>query len=102
MLPIGTSFSKSWQALTYEFAPRGDDGRAPSWKTDAPPRARTFNIPRNKDTSKVTKILDAIDVAAKYFVYKLYDATLQDRTQWVPLEAIDESQAAIERAVKCN
>ena len=61
---------------------------------------RTFNIPRNKDASKVTKILDAIDVAAKYFVYKLYDATRRDRTQWVPLKGIGESQATIERAVE--
>ena len=61
---------------------------------------RTSNSPRSKAPSKITKILDAIDVAAKYFVYKLYDATLQDRTQWMPLEARDESQAAIERAVK--
>jgi len=61
---------------------------------------RTFNIPRNKDASKVTKILDAIDVAAKYFVYKLYDATRRDPIQWVPLKGIDESQAAIERAVE--
>jgi|HubBroStandDraft_6_1064221.scaffolds.fasta_scaffold324357_2 hypothetical protein len=61
---------------------------------------RTFNIPRNKDASKVTKILDAIDVAAKYFVYKLYDATRRDRIQWVPLKGIDETQATIERAVE--
>jgi hypothetical protein len=46
---------------------------------------RTFNIPRRKDPSKVTKILDAIDIAAKYFVYKLYDATRRDPIQWVPL-----------------
>ena len=48
----------------------------------------------------MTKILDAIDVAAKYFVYKLYDATRRDRIQWVPLKGIDETQAAIERAVE--
>jgi hypothetical protein len=48
----------------------------------------------------VTKILDAIDVAAKYFTYKLYDATRRDRTKWVPLSGIDESQATIERAVE--
>jgi hypothetical protein len=61
---------------------------------------RTFNIPRSKAPSKVTKVLDAIDVAAKYFTYKLYDATRRDRIQWVPLRGIDESQAAIERAVE--
>jgi hypothetical protein len=31
----------------------------------------TFNIPRSKSAYKVIKTLDAIDVAAKYFVYKL-------------------------------
>jgi hypothetical protein len=61
---------------------------------------RTFNIPRSKDQSKANKILDAIDVAAKYFVYKVYDATRRDRIQWVSLKGIDESQAALERAVK--
>ena len=61
---------------------------------------RIFNIPRSKDASKVSKILDAIDIAAKYFVYKLYDATRRDGTPWVPLQGIDESQATIERAVK--
>jgi hypothetical protein len=61
---------------------------------------RTFNIPRRKDSSKVIKILDAIDVAAKYFTYKIYDATRRDRIQWVPLRGIDESQATIERAVE--
>jgi hypothetical protein len=33
----------------------------------------TFNMPRSKPTSKVIKTLDAIDVTARYFVYKLYD-----------------------------
>jgi hypothetical protein len=61
---------------------------------------RAFNIPRSKDPSKVNKILDAIDIAAKYFVYKLYDATRRDRVQWIPLKGIDKSQATIERAVQ--
>jgi hypothetical protein len=60
----------------------------------------TFGIPRRKPTSKVIKTLDAIDVAAKYFVYKLYDTTRRDETQWVPLKEIDESQATVERAVE--
>jgi hypothetical protein len=33
--------------------------------------SRTFNSPRSKAPSKITNILDAIAVAAKYFVYKL-------------------------------
>jgi hypothetical protein len=60
----------------------------------------TFNMPRAKRQSKVIKTLDAIDVAAKYFVYKLYDATRRDRIQWVPLKEIGESQVTIERAVQ--
>jgi hypothetical protein len=48
---------------------------------------------------KVVKTRDALDVAARYFVYKLYDATRRDRTQWVPLKGIDESQVTIGRAV---
>jgi hypothetical protein len=31
----------------------------------------TFNMPRSKPASKGIKPLDAIDVTAKYFVYKL-------------------------------
>ena len=34
---------------------------------------RTFNIPKSK--GKAFKTIDAIDVAARYFVYKLYEAT---------------------------
>jgi hypothetical protein len=34
---------------------------------------RTFNIPKSK--GKSFKTIDAIDVAAKYFVYKLYERT---------------------------
>ena len=49
---------------------------------------------------KVVKTRDALDVAARYFVYKLYDATRRDQMQWVPLKGIDESQATIERAVE--
>ena len=49
---------------------------------------------------KVVRTCGALDVAARYFVYKLYDATRRDRIQWVPLKGIDESQAPIERAVE--
>jgi hypothetical protein len=39
-------------------------------------------------------------VAARYFVYKLYDVTRRDETQWVPPKGIDETQATIARAVE--
>jgi len=60
----------------------------------------TFNIPRSKSASKVIKTLDAIDVAARYFVYKLYDATRREPMQWVALKGIDEASATIARAVE--
>jgi hypothetical protein len=59
---------------------------------------RTFNIPKSK--GKSFKTIDAIGVAARYFVYKLYDATRRDQVQWVPLKGIDESPVTIERAVE--
>jgi hypothetical protein len=37
--------------------------------------SRTFNIPKSKGTPKAIKIANATDVAARYFVYKLYEAT---------------------------
>jgi hypothetical protein len=60
----------------------------------------TFNMPRSKPASKVIKTLDAIDVAAKYFVYKLYDATGGQPMQWTALEGMDESRKTMVRAVE--
>ena len=60
----------------------------------------TFNIPRSNPASKAIKTLDAIDVAARYFVYKLYDATRREPMQWVALKGIDEASATIARAVE--
>jgi hypothetical protein len=62
--------------------------------------SRTFNITRSKDPSRVTKILDAIDVAAKYFVYKLYDATRGQPTVWAAVKGMDESRKTMARAVE--
>jgi hypothetical protein len=64
------------------------------------PTGTPFNAPAAKGRPKAIKIRDGTDVAARYFVYKLYDATRRDRTQWVPVKGIDESQATIERAVE--
>ena len=41
---------------------------------------------------KGIKTRDALDVAARYFVYKLHDATRRDRIRWVPLKGLDETQ----------
>jgi hypothetical protein len=60
--------------------------------------SRTFNIFAPKAPPKATR--DALDVAARYFVYKLYDATRREPMQWVALKGIDEASATIARAVE--
>jgi hypothetical protein len=60
----------------------------------------TFNIPRSNPASKAIKTLDAIDVAAKYFVYKLYDTTDGQLMQWATLRGMDETRATVMRAVE--
>jgi hypothetical protein len=62
--------------------------------------SKTFSPFASTAKPKVIRTRDALDVAARYFVYKLYDATRRDRIQWVPLKGIDESQTTIERAVE--
>ena len=44
--------------------------------------------------------LNAIDVAARYFVYKLYEATDGQPMQWATLQGLGESAATISRAVE--
>ena len=61
---------------------------------------RTFNIPKNVGTPKSVKIADTVDVAARYFVYKLYEATDGQPKAWAKLQGIDESRVTIERAVE--
>jgi hypothetical protein len=60
------------------------------------------NLPRfpSKAKPNVVRTRDALNVAARYFVYKLYDATRRNRTQSMSVKGIDESQATIERAVE--
>jgi hypothetical protein len=62
--------------------------------------SRTFSIPKNKGTPKAVKIADPIDVAARYFVYKLYEATNGHPMQWEPLRGMGELRATVERAVE--
>ena len=60
---------------------------------------RTFHsAPTGK--SKVMNTLDAIDVAARYFVYKLYEATDGRKMQWAALRGMGESAATTSRAVE--
>jgi hypothetical protein len=61
---------------------------------------RPFTIPKNKGTPKGFKIADPIDVAARYFVYKLYEATDGRPKVWATSQGMDESRATIERAVE--
>ena len=60
-----------------------------------------FNAPVSaKGRIKVTKIRDGTEVAARYFVYKLYDTTGGQPMQWGVLLGMGESAATISRAVE--
>ena len=60
---------------------------------------RTFHsAPTGKP--KVMNTLDAIDVAARYFVYKLYEATDGRQMQWAALRGMGEARATVTRAVE--
>jgi hypothetical protein len=59
---------------------------------------RPFTIPAAKSNS--FKTIDAIGVAAKYFVYKLYEATDGQPMRSAPLRGMGELRATVERAVE--
>jgi hypothetical protein len=61
--------------------------------------SQTF-ISKTKGTSKATKTSDGIEVAARYFVYKLYEATDRQPLQWQVPHGMGESAATISRAVE--
>jgi hypothetical protein len=60
----------------------------------------TFHISAPKGLPKVIKTGDGTDVAARYFVYKLYESTDRQPKQWVVLHGMGESAATISRAVE--
>jgi hypothetical protein len=62
--------------------------------------ATPFNAPAAKGRPKIIKIRDGTDVAARYFVYKLYEATGGHPMQWATLYGLGESAASISRAVE--
>ena len=63
--------------------------------------ATTFNAPVSaKSRAKVIRIRDGTEVAARYFVYKLYEATDGQPMQWRVLHGMGESAATISRAVE--
>jgi hypothetical protein len=60
----------------------------------------TFNIPKTKGTPKTNKAAGAIDVAARYFVYKLYEATDGRPMEWHVLRGMGELRETVLRAVE--
>ena len=60
----------------------------------------TFHISAPKGRPKVIKTGDGTDVAARYFVYKLYEATDRQPLQWQVLHGMGESAATISPAVE--
>jgi hypothetical protein len=58
-----------------------------------------FNAPTANVRPKVT-IRDGTEVAARHFVYKLYDTTDGQPMQWQVLHGMGESAATISRAVE--
>jgi hypothetical protein len=56
-------------------------------------------IPRAKSqTSRTTG--EAIDIAARFFVYKLFDATGGNLALWHPVRMLREAEATVSRAVE--
>jgi hypothetical protein len=53
-----------------------------------------------KAKSKPLKTAQAIDVAARYFIYKLYEATNGQKGAWQVLREIKEAPATVARAVE--
>ena len=50
--------------------------------------------------SKSSGSLEGVDVAARYFVYKLYDAAAGKAALWHPVNGFQEAAAAVSRAVE--
>jgi type II secretory pathway component PulK len=62
---------------------------------------RTFQIRASKNHQKAaSNSADGVDVAARYFVYKLYEATDRRPMQWATLHEMGESAATTSRAVE--
>jgi hypothetical protein len=60
----------------------------------------TFNIAQAKGTPKPAKTADTTEIAARYFVCKLFDATAGQPMRWATLRGMNESRATIARAVE--
>jgi len=60
----------------------------------------TFHFHSTPTGKSKVMTLNAIDVAARYFVYKLYEATDGQPMQWATLRGMDESRATVARAIE--
>ena len=59
----------------------------------------SFNIAETKGRPKPAKAVDVTEIAARYFVYKLFDATGGQPIRWATLRGMNESRTTIARAV---
>jgi hypothetical protein len=64
------------------------------------PTGTPFNALTAKRRAEVIKICEGLDVAARHFVYKLYDTTDGQIIGWRVLHGMGESAATISRAVE--
>jgi hypothetical protein len=60
---------------------------------------RPFPIAPSKGKSSLGTS-EAVDIAARYFVYKLFDATNRQPGAWAVLSDIGEAKATVARAVE--
>jgi len=60
--------------------------------------SKTFTIA--SAAPKARKAADAEDIAARYLVYKLYDATRDHGGTWQELRPLGEPKAIVDRAVQ--
>jgi hypothetical protein len=70
------------------------------WLSSKRMASSIFNIARTKATRRHARTVDATEIAARYFVYKLYEANCGYPMQWAALYGIGESAATISRAVE--
>jgi hypothetical protein len=57
-----------------------------------------FVIPASK--TKPARTSEPVDIAARYFVYKLYDATRGNPLLWHPVRGFREAAVTVRRAVE--
>jgi hypothetical protein len=60
----------------------------------------SFNIAETKGRPKPAKAVDAPEIAARCFVYKLFDAAGGQPIRWATLRGMNESRTTIARAVE--